>query len=158
MTRETGNGKTPQKVVDELNKKLLETSLNAISKATGVGVSALHRYQRGIGEPTTATLNKLAPYFGKSVMYLRSGHLTEPWGEWHEHFELELKELKDMAELYRITPEHLKRTLARIIEAGKFNIVDYMERFVGNNLSEKDVKDIENLLSEINKYCPEDSK
>lgn len=71
MARETGSGKTQQRVIDELNKKLLEVSLNAISKATGVGVSALHRYQRGIGEPTTATLEKLAKYFKKPVWWLR---------------------------------------------------------------------------------------
>ena len=71
MVRETGNGKTPERVICELNKKLENTSLNAISKATGVGISALHRYQRGIGEPTTATLEKLADYFGKSVAWLR---------------------------------------------------------------------------------------
>ena len=71
MVRETGNGKTPERVVFELNKKLKETSLNAISKATGVGISALHRYQKGIGEPTTATLKKLADCFGTSVAWLR---------------------------------------------------------------------------------------
>jgi transcriptional regulator with XRE-family HTH domain len=76
MVRETGNGKTPERVVFELNKKLNETSLNAISKATGVGISALHRYQRGIGEPTTATLEKLSNYFGVSVANLRGEEPT----------------------------------------------------------------------------------
>lgn len=71
MARETGNGKTPQRVVDELNKMLKKSSLNAISKKTGIGISALHRYQRGIGEPTTATLEKLSDCFGKSVAWLR---------------------------------------------------------------------------------------
>lgn len=71
MSRETGSGKTPERVVEQLNKMLVNNSLNAISKATGIGISALHRYQKGIGEPTTATLSKLADYFGVSVPWLR---------------------------------------------------------------------------------------
>src|ERR1039457_1746958 len=69
--RETGSGKTPENLVIALNIELKNKSLNSISKATGVGISALHRYQRGIGEPTKATLGKLSDHFKVSVLWLR---------------------------------------------------------------------------------------
>lgn len=69
--RETGSGITPENLVCALNNELKNKSLNSIAKATGVGISALHRYQRGIGEPTTSTLEKLSDYFGVSVTWLR---------------------------------------------------------------------------------------
>ncbi len=69
--RETGSGITPENLVCALNNELINKSLNSISKATGVGISALHRYQKGIGEPTTSTLEKLSDYFGVSVTWLR---------------------------------------------------------------------------------------
>jgi transcriptional regulator with XRE-family HTH domain len=71
MARETGSGKTPENLVLVLNDELKNKSLNSISKATGVGISALHRYQRGIGEPTTATLERLSDHFRVSVAWLR---------------------------------------------------------------------------------------
>src|ERR1035438_10062858 len=69
--RETGNGKTPENLVIALNIELKNKSLNSISKATGVGIAALHRYQRGIGEPTTSTLERLSDFFKVSVAWLR---------------------------------------------------------------------------------------
>ena len=71
MARETGSGKTPENLVKLLNDEVKNKSLNSISKTTGVGISALHRYQRGIGEPTTATLEKLSDYFKVSVTWMR---------------------------------------------------------------------------------------
>ncbi len=75
--RATGNGKTPERVVSELKKKVDASSLLAVSSATGVGISALHRYLKGIGEPTTATLQKLADYFGVTVAWLRGEEPSE---------------------------------------------------------------------------------
>jgi transcriptional regulator with XRE-family HTH domain len=71
MARETGSGITPENLVIALNIELKNKSLNSISKAAGVGISALHRYQRGIGEPTTSTLERLSDYFKVSVAWLR---------------------------------------------------------------------------------------
>lgn len=79
--RATGSGKTPERLVQRINDALKTKSLNSISKTTGVGISALHRYQRGIGEPTTATLQKLADYFKVSVGWLR-GETDLDYEEW----------------------------------------------------------------------------
>lgn len=80
MVRERGSGKTPERLVCLLvNAK----SLLAIAKETGVGKSALSRYAKGIGEPTTASLQKLADYFGHPVAWLRGDDVPE--GEEGKH-------------------------------------------------------------------------
>jgi len=66
-----GRGKTPQLVVDLLKKAVAEKSQSAVSKETELGLAVINRYLRGIGEPTYATLEKLARYFGVSVVELR---------------------------------------------------------------------------------------
>lgn len=66
-----GGGKTPEKVVELVRKAVAEKSLRAVSKETGVGIAALSRYSQGIGEPSRATLEKLAGYFAVSVPFLR---------------------------------------------------------------------------------------
>jgi transcriptional regulator with XRE-family HTH domain len=70
MTRERGSGKTPVRVTELLKRAVSEKSMLAVSKATGLGLAAIGRYLKGIGEPTTATLQKLAAYFGVDVDYL----------------------------------------------------------------------------------------
>lgn len=71
MGKGRGGGKTPENVVKLINDALSETSLRALSKATGLGIAPLSRYSQGIGEPSTATLQKLGKYFGASVSWLR---------------------------------------------------------------------------------------
>ncbi len=71
MVKGRGNKETPLRVVELLGKAVSENGLIGIENATGVGKSALSRYVKGIGEPTTATLQKLSIYFGVSVAWLR---------------------------------------------------------------------------------------
>lgn len=66
-----GRGNTPERVVELLKKKVDEKSQYAVSKEIGLGLAVINRYLRGIGEPTQATLEKLAGYFGVSVAELR---------------------------------------------------------------------------------------
>jgi len=76
MTRERGSGKTPDRLVYLLGEDLRRKSLLELEKATKVGKSALSRYSKGEGEPTTATLQKLADYFGVLVPWLQ-GHFGD---------------------------------------------------------------------------------
>lgn len=71
MTRERGSGITPPRVVVLLKEQVSEKSILAVSRSTGIGLAAISRYLKGVGEPTTATLKKLAAYFNVSVEYLR---------------------------------------------------------------------------------------
>ena len=77
MARERGSGKTPERVVELLKEAVATKSMLEVSKATGLGLAAIGRYLKGVGEPTTATLQKLADYFGARVRYLR-GDPIEP--------------------------------------------------------------------------------
>jgi len=80
MGRERGSGVTPERVVGLLKKEVSETSLLAVSRSTGLGLAAIGRYLKGIGEPTTATLLKLANHFGTTVSYLRGEAWTTETG------------------------------------------------------------------------------
>jgi transcriptional regulator with XRE-family HTH domain len=73
LTKGRGNSKTPQMVVELLKKAVAEKSQYAVSKETGLGLATINAYLKGKGEPTTATLERLANYFGKSVEELRGG-------------------------------------------------------------------------------------
>lgn len=81
MVRERGSGTTPQRVVDLLREEIKTKSKLAIAKATGLGIAAISRYSSGIGEPTTATLQKLADYFERPIEWLRGENIEDEWGE-----------------------------------------------------------------------------
>jgi transcriptional regulator with XRE-family HTH domain len=63
--------KTPQKLIELLSVAVSRSSQSAVARATGLTQSAVGRYIKGVGEPTSVTLQKLADYFGVSVAYLR---------------------------------------------------------------------------------------
>lgn len=71
MTKGRGSGKAPERVVGLLKKAVAEKSQSAVSKETGLGLATVNALLKGNGEPTTATLQKLATYFGVTVAWLR---------------------------------------------------------------------------------------
>ena len=81
MVRERGGGKTPQRVVELLQQEVSEKSILAVAKSTNLGLAAIGRYLKGIGEPTTATLQKLADHFRVTVPWLRGESDWGPNGE-----------------------------------------------------------------------------
>ena len=70
-----GGGKTPYRVVDLLNEEERKSSQAATARGTGLTLQTVQRYIKGIGEPSTATLQKIADYFGVSVPWLRGGRI-----------------------------------------------------------------------------------
>lgn len=68
-----GGGRTPEKLVELLNKAINEdkTSVRSISRNTGLGLAPISRYIKGESEPSQASLEKLAAYFGVEVAWLR---------------------------------------------------------------------------------------
>ena len=71
MTKGRGSGKTPQRVTDLVKSAVAEKGQSAFAAESGVPRLVVQRYLKGIGEPTQATLEKLAVYFGTSVSSLR---------------------------------------------------------------------------------------
>ena len=62
----------PERLIELLESAVAGSSQSAVSRESGVPLFTIQRCLKGIGEPTTATLEKLAIYFGKSVAWLRS--------------------------------------------------------------------------------------
>lgn len=73
-----GTGKTPKRVIELLLDEVAKTNQSATARATGMNQAAIGRYIKGIGEPNTATLEKLADYFGVTVEWLRGGSGKTP--------------------------------------------------------------------------------
>src|SRR5450830_299989 len=71
MPQGGGNKKTPDMLVKLLSEAVVNSSQSAVARDAGLTQSAVGRYIKGVGEPTTATLEKLAAYFKTSVAYLR---------------------------------------------------------------------------------------
>lgn len=80
-----GNKKTPKVLVKLLSEAVSKSSQSAVARDTGLTQSAIGRYLKGIGEPTTATLQKLAGYFGVSPLKLRGDSIFDqmPAGDYY---------------------------------------------------------------------------
>lgn len=105
MVRERGSGVTPPRVVELLTKEVSEKSMLAVSKATGIGLAAIGRYLKGVGEPTTKTLQKLAEYFKVSVPWLR-GDILIKYEDESYHYKLK-----------KMSPEEKKEHFSKIINS-----------------------------------------
>jgi transcriptional regulator with XRE-family HTH domain len=66
-----GGGKTPPRVSELLINKVSTSSQAAVSRDTGLTRQTIQRYMAGIGEPSNATLQKLADYFNITIQELR---------------------------------------------------------------------------------------
>jgi len=78
MVRGRGGSLTHPRVVELLQKAIIEKGQSTVEKETGLSHSMISRYKRGIGEPSQATLEKMSAYFGKPVAWLR-GDAEQEW-------------------------------------------------------------------------------
>ena len=69
--RKRGEGVTPERVVRLVGEAVAEKSQSAVARESRVALLTIQRCLKGIGEPTTATLEKLSDYFKVSVPWLR---------------------------------------------------------------------------------------
>lgn len=72
-----GGGATYPEVIRLLKEKVAQKGQRTVSRETGIALLSIQRYLKGIGEPTTATLQKLADYFEVSVADLRGESLLD---------------------------------------------------------------------------------
>ena len=96
MTRGTGNGRTPERVVKLLQEKVNQSSQTAVSGVLGIGIPTVHRYLKGIGEPSHDIMQKLSIYFERPVEWLRGEDVQDFWGQVYGDnlTEEEIEELK----------------------------------------------------------------
>lgn len=71
MAQGRGSGKTPERVVSILREAVEKSSQSAVAKETGLPIGSINRYINGIGEPSQATILKIAKCYDVSVAWLR---------------------------------------------------------------------------------------
>jgi len=80
MTKGSGSGSTHPNLVKFIQAAIAKKGQRTVELETGLSHSMLSRYKRGVGEPTSATLEKLANYFGVHVTLLRDDGGFFEWG------------------------------------------------------------------------------
>jgi len=81
VARGRGGGKTPERLMRLLQEEVKKTSQAATARATGLTLDTVQRYIKGIGEPSSATLQKLSNYFERPAKWLRGEDYEDFWGE-----------------------------------------------------------------------------
>jgi len=119
-----GNKTTPPNVVELLREEVDRTSQAATSRATGLTLQTVQRYIKGIGEPTTATLQKLADYFGVSVAWLRGERYKGPCTDAEAQTLIQVSE--DLLKIHTIIPAELKRTIQVLMLEQIDEIADFI--------------------------------
>lgn len=71
MVRERGSGSTPLVTSSLLKWAIEKDGVLKVAADSGVGKSAIHRFSKGIGEPTIETFEKLSAYFNVPVGMLK---------------------------------------------------------------------------------------
>lgn len=91
-----------------LKNAVAETSQSAVARATGLTLQTVQRYIKGIGEPTTSTLQKLGAYFRVPAGWLRG-----------DYPDLSFDDAVDLYEYLRKPEEYLYEHSAIGLEIGK---------------------------------------
>lgn len=76
-----GGGATPKRLVSLLQAEVNKSSQSEVARRTGLTQSAVGRYLKGIGEPSSDTLLRLSSYFEVPVEWLRGEDYVDFWGE-----------------------------------------------------------------------------
>jgi len=117
-----GGGKTPKRVVEKIQNEVARIGQNATARAIGIPLRSVQKYLEGKSEPTTATLETLAEYFGVSIAYLRGEAEVQAYnakGTWvQEIVDEEAEDIEKLTdetlELYQVAPLHLKQTVSTL--------------------------------------------
>lgn len=101
-----------------LQESVAQKGQRAVARESGIALLSIQRYLKGIGEPTTASLEKLSDYFGESVEWLRGGKRSKNpgWGTLQEA-EYCQEKLANLIDIYQIVPKRLKETVKGIISS-----------------------------------------
>lgn len=133
VARGRGGGKTPERVVKLIRDAVAESSQAKVALATGQTRLTIQRYMQGIGEPSQATLEKLARYFKVSVFYLRGQRSIvrdQVFNGGHDEAVNTEKRVDDLMRLLAITPDDLKESLILAIHLVRDEIEDLLLQFV----------------------------
>ncbi|MBJ6798637.1 helix-turn-helix domain-containing protein [Geomonas propionica] len=152
--RLAGGGETPERVIQLLKDEVARTSQAATARATGLTLRGVQNYLKGIGEPTTATLEKLAHYFGTSVTWLRGN--TDDCGPVSDEridtlSDVMLERMKEMLELYEVVPEKF-RNLYHLLVHREMRAIQGTYRIFGmRNRDKPKVKEMAEYIDKISR-------
>jgi len=62
------SGKTPDRAIELLRETVAKSSQSAVARDTGIRLYSIQQYLKGIGEPSQATLQRLADYFNETFI------------------------------------------------------------------------------------------
>lgn len=151
MAKGRGGGKTPARVVELLNMEVAEKGQSAVSRETGLTRQTVQRYLVGIGEPSTATLKKLADYFKVPVNWLR-GEADAKSTIWDATSDsgLHLKLLSELVELHSLIPGKYKFLIDYLTQ---LLIIDTSEimTFHGPNIDKDTEEKMNRLILQLDK-------
>ena len=94
VARSKGGRKTPVRVVELLRAEVEKTSQAATARATGLTLRGVQNYLKGIGDPTTTTLEKLSKHFGVTVAWLRGEEYSPAIVTLAENLSMDLEDVQ----------------------------------------------------------------
>ena len=127
MTRGRGAGTTPGRISQLLKVAIKEQGIRIVADGVGISSSAVHRYASGIGEPTTATLEKLAAWSMRPVAWLR-GESNDGGAFRGEDAKDTAKRAGELLEVLELVPERLKPCVITSIWHEREDIADFLNR------------------------------
>lgn len=142
--RGRGGGKTPDKVRQLLGDAVSQSSQAAVAKETGLTRQTVQRYLQGIGEPSGATLQKLADYFDVPVYWLRGDFVAE---------HLDIDGAREWQKWLRMSEEEREELSKKSIEETNLKIEELRKEIHAGNLKiEHNKNRIEKIESNFYKY------
>lgn len=141
-----------EQVIEIIRGGVAKHGVRGLARGVGISPAIITRYMQGkVGEPSQSTLEKLADYFEVSVAWLR-GEPEERPDIWIKEYEGEeyLAILKDLIELYSVTPKRLRETVAKIIWGVQDDAEDHL-LLNGGDMDKNTVEGIKRFLVEADK-------
>lgn len=123
--RGRSGGETPERVIKLVKEAVAKSSQSAVARESGVALLTVQRCLKGVGEPSQATLEKLAGYFGVTVAWLRGEDEPSEMALFIEAFQKYISDLGKTMPMELINDqkaffEFADKLMLKHIEAGNF--------------------------------------
>ena len=124
---------TNNRVVELIKDEVEKMGVRGLSRAVGISPAIITRYTQGkVGEPSQATLEKLAAYFCVPVLWLRGGaNIIDSWmlpessrkvvvKEWAEGQKRIAEEYAHIIKLFEAVPDNERGELIMVMMSSQF--------------------------------------
>ena len=133
------------RVVQVIKEGVEKLGVRGLARSVGISPSIITRYMQGkVGEPTHATLKKLAEYSDRSISWLRG--LSDTKSLWLDmDCGAQACMLEDMLEIYSMLSEEYKGTMTILIERGCKEAQELLDSH-SSDISEQEVNELEQAI------------